>query len=311
MRGGNFGQVLFLLSSEGEWVLRGSPLLPGQFQEERFVIDALHEQTSVPVPWPYLLDEDPATFGWSYVIMPRLPGIDVDDPTVAAQLTATNRHEIAVALGTTLADMQVATWPVPGRYDPAIDGIEPFPSHVADWQIAQIRDLLEKARAQTPELTTDADRDWVEGVIAQVEDALQKPFRPCLVMADYKDQNVVVQQSDHGLGWRVSGVFDFMGSYVGDGEAALARQVAIECERTPGNADAFVRAYHQRVGQAPRPGFGERLGFHMLAERLAIWEWAQREGLVWWQPDLTLRGWIAPFVDVARAVGERWDGARE
>lgn len=311
VRGGNFGQVLFLTSSEGEWVLRGSPLLPGQFQEERFFVRALHKQSTVPVPWPYLLDEDPAIFGWSYVIMPRLPGLDLDDPSVGAQLTGNDRRQIAGALGTTLADMQAATWPVPGRYDPAIDEIDPFPSHVADWQIAQVRELLEKASAQTPALTTDADRDWVEGVIALAEDAVHQPYRPCLVMADYKDQNVVAQRGDPGVGWRVSGVFDFMGSYVGDGEAALARQIAIECERTPGNADAFVHAYHHRAGRAPRPGFRMRLGFAMLAERLPIWEWAQREGLVWWQPDLTLRGWIAPFVHMARAVGERWDEARE
>jgi hygromycin-B 7''-O-kinase len=300
--------VLFLSSSESEWVLRGSPLLPGQFHEERFFVRALHEQSVVPVPWPYLLDEDLSIFGWSYVIMPRLPGLDVDDPAVAAQLSASDRRQIAVALGTTLADMQAATWPVPGRYDPATDGIEPFPDHVASWQIAQVQDLLGKASAQTPALTTAADRDWVERVIAQAEGALRESFRPCLVMADFKDQNVVVQQSDRGAEWRVSGVFDLMGSYIGDGEAALARQIARECERTPRHADAFVRAY--LGGQVPRPGFGMRLGFHMLAERMAIWEWAQREGLVWWQPDLTLRGWIAPFVNAARAVANRCDRAR-
>ncbi len=35
-RGGNFGQVLFLASTTGAWVLRGAPPYPARFREERF-----------------------------------------------------------------------------------------------------------------------------------------------------------------------------------------------------------------------------------------------------------------------------------
>lgn len=239
--GGNFGQVLFLTSTAGAWVLRGSPLLPGQFREERFFARLLHERTRVPIPWPYLLDESPTIFGWSYVIMPRLPGLDLEDEVAAAELTPVDRHAIAQALGATLAAMQEATWPMAGAYDPLADTIQPFAAGHAEWLLARIRRRLDRARAHTPRLTTPADTRWVEGVIARGRDALDEPFAPCPVMQDYKDQNVVVERASRR--WRVSGVFDLMGLYFGDGEAALARQIARYLEREPALAGAFVRAY--------------------------------------------------------------------
>ena len=295
VRGGNFGQVLFLTSTAGAWVLRGSPLLPGQFQEERFFARLLHERTRVPVPWPYLLDESPAIFGWSYVIMPRLPGLDLEDAATAAGLTPADRQAIARALGATLAEMQGVTWPVSGAYDPRADTIRPFAAGHAEWLLARIRQRLDRARAHTPRLTTPADARWAEGVIARGRAALAEPFAPCPVMPDYKDQNVVVERA--GMGWRVSGVFDLMGLYCGDGEAALARQIARYLEREPGLAGAFVRAY--AAARPPRPGFAARLPLYLLDERLAIWEWAQRERLVWWPADLTLRAWAEPFLAAA------------
>ena len=64
-------------------------------------------------------------------------------------------------------------------------------------------------------------------------------------------------------------------------------------EREPALAGAFVRAY--LAGRPARPGFAARFPVYMLDERLAIWEWAQRERLVWWEPSLTLRQWAEPF----------------
>src|SRR5262245_23862396 len=83
-RFGNFGQVLFLTSSNGEYVLRGAPHEPLQFEEQRFFVRLLHERTAVPVAWPYLVDPGIDVFGWSYVIMPRLPGLPLVDPNVFA-----------------------------------------------------------------------------------------------------------------------------------------------------------------------------------------------------------------------------------
>lgn len=50
VRFGNFGQVLFLTSAAGEYVLRGAPRYPWQFREERLLAERLHRDTRAPVP---------------------------------------------------------------------------------------------------------------------------------------------------------------------------------------------------------------------------------------------------------------------
>ena len=79
---GNFGQNVYLTSATGEYVLRGAPFWPYQFPRERFFTDLLHARTRAPVPWPYLLDPEDDIFGWSYVIMPRMPGLQLSDGIV-------------------------------------------------------------------------------------------------------------------------------------------------------------------------------------------------------------------------------------
>ena len=65
-------QTLFLQSSTGNYVLKGNPLYPGQFIEEKYYIDQLRNTTSLPVPRLYIVDEAEDILGWSYAIMSRL-----------------------------------------------------------------------------------------------------------------------------------------------------------------------------------------------------------------------------------------------
>jgi hygromycin-B 7''-O-kinase len=83
---GLFGQNIFVTSTSGQFVLRGAPHAPSQFPIEQHCSDELRRRTKVPVPWPYLIDESSAIFGWSYAIMPRMPGINVDDPQVRSRV---------------------------------------------------------------------------------------------------------------------------------------------------------------------------------------------------------------------------------
>ncbi len=94
---GNFGQNIFLMSTQGAFVLRGAPLDPVQFPCERWFMQQLHEQTQAPVPWPYVLDRSTDLFGWSYVIMPRLPGLSLADHEVKQRRTSLERRRIAGA----------------------------------------------------------------------------------------------------------------------------------------------------------------------------------------------------------------------
>ncbi len=298
IKAGLFGQNVFVTSTEGEWVLRGVPHYPWQFPAERFFARLLHERTSTPVPWPYLLDPAGDIFGWSYVLMPRLPGLQLSDRELVAGLGHEDRLGIARALGEGLARMQELTWPVAGGYDLETDTIQPYAGGYTAWLLSQIRGDLDRAREHS-DRTTEADVAWVEGVIAEAGGALAAPFAPCFVHRDYKEHNATVARQ--GAGWRVSGLFDLMEGSCGDGESDLCRQVGLYLEEDPGLARAFVRAYLDR--KPPRPGFSRRFPVYMLRDRLLAWEYWQRPGVTPpWDPRLTLREWASGYTSALPAL---------
>lgn len=312
---GLFGQNVFLTSTKGAFVLRGNPHFPWQFPTEQFFVQQLHAQTLVPVPYPYLIDGSPDIFGWSYVIMPRMPGFQVTDPHVKEVLSAEDRTGIARALGENLAAMQELTWPFSGRYHPESRTVQPFelreelaypfpiawderardiePREVAFSEriVAKIRHMLWQAAGYS-DRTLPADRAWAEEVIESAKEALNDGFQPCFVMEDYKDTNVVLR-NDQGL-WSVSGVFDLMGGCFGDGEADLARQVCVYLEEDPRLGHEFIQAYLAK--KPPRPGFRERFPVYLLYERPIIWEYAQRTQPMWWDDTLTFRQWAERYI---------------
>jgi hygromycin-B 7''-O-kinase len=294
---GNFGQNVFLTSTRGEYVLRGAPHYPWQFPKERFFTQLLHQHTSVPVPWPYLLDPRDDIFGWSYVIMPHMPGLQLIDPAVRRTLSGEDKQGIARAMGTTLARLHALTWPYSGEYDATTDTIQPLSVDHGEWIISRMRHYLRLA-IPLSDRTTDADVAWVEQVIAQGREALAVPCVPCFVMQDYKEGNAVAECRDGT--WAISGVFDYMEAYFGDGEADLSRQAAVYADEDVGLARTFVRAYAAQMGAAGRPlrpGSAERFPVYMLLDRLIIWQFGQRHG-VWWDAGLCLREWASPYTSL-------------
>src|ERR1051325_606338 len=106
---GLFGQNLFLTSTAGEFVLRGVPHYDWQFGTEKFFIEQLHEKTRVPVPHPYLLNPSTEIFGWPFVIMPKLSGLQLADPQIVSNLSMDERRAIAQALAAMLIEIQTLT----------------------------------------------------------------------------------------------------------------------------------------------------------------------------------------------------------
>jgi aminoglycoside phosphotransferase (APT) family kinase protein len=102
---GLFGQNVFLTTTRGEYVLRGKPHYLWQFPKERYFARQIHEHTKVPAPWPYLIDPTTDIFGWSYALMPRLPGLILEDPEEQKRLSEEDSLSIAHALGETLAQL--------------------------------------------------------------------------------------------------------------------------------------------------------------------------------------------------------------
>jgi aminoglycoside phosphotransferase (APT) family kinase protein len=299
-------------------VLRGSPHFDWQFETERFFVDLLHEKTVVPVPSPYLIDDSPEIFGWSYVLMPRMPGINADNPKVRALLSPPDRRQMAHAMGETLAAMHQVTSNISGRYDTASRSIKPFdlahelaypfppsPAELArsrtitnrERVLGVIRRLLAKSRTVNDH-TTDADASWVEELIASEQHAMRGDFRPSIVMEDFKEGNVVFEQRD--ASWRVGGLFDLMGAHFGDPEADLSRTSASYFDENPDLAREFVLTYLSK--HPVRTGFGSRFRIFMLLDRMIIWEFVQRHEGGIPMKDMTLRAWAGRYVDLLSTI---------
>lgn len=247
--------------------------------------------------------------------MPRMSGLQVTDQAIKEKLSAQDRKSIARALGENLAAMQELTWPFSGRYHVDTQSVQPFelrqelahpfpveadesirtiaPQAVtcSESIVARIRHLLLKA-ATYNDRTSYADIEWVEEILEQAKDALDDNFQPCFVMEDYKDANVVLT-NEQGI-WRVSGVFDLMEGYFGDGEIDLSRQIGVYLEEGPQLAYEFIHAYVAK--KPPRPGFRERFPIYMLHDRLIIWEYFQRNSADWWDDTVTFLRWMERYL---------------
>jgi len=289
---GLFGQNLFVTSTQGEFVLRGAPHYDWQFPTEQFFVEQLHSKTHEPVPYPYLFDPSTDMFGWGFVIMPRMPGLQLADKQVASTLDWDDRREIARALARMLVEIQTLTWDHAGKYDPVTKSVQPFNLNYHVWVVACIRELLAEARGLNNH-TPPSDAAWVESLIERVSDALHTPFQPCVVLEDYKEHNVVVERTADD--WRVSGVFDLMTAHFGDGEADLARQVGSYLRERPALADEFVDAYLR--AKPAEPGFAERQQLYMLYDSIIIWTfWQRQAGGLPEDKTLTFQQWATPFI---------------
>lgn len=291
---GLFGQNVYVTSSGGEFVLRGKPHYDWQFPNEKLFADLLHAHTRVPVPHPYLLDPDPAIFGWPYVIMPRLAGRDLSDD-VDETLRDADRLEIAVAQGRLLAEAQRLTHAFCGKFDVASGGIRPYEGDWFPVFARQTMELLRRAASYNGN-TPDRDLEWATGLIAAAQAAMDD-FRPTFFMQDYKPGNMVADVVDGR--WQITGLFDLMEASFGHPEADLSRLWAVYVEKGRDDlAYAFLNAYLPAAVDVER--FARRVPLFMLHDRALIWEWVQRTNRAWWDTSWTFRVWAERFLRMDR-----------
>ncbi len=295
--GGLFGQNVLLTSTSGGYVLRGAPHYDGQFEKERYFCRMVHERTPARAPWPFLIEKSHAIFGWSFALMPLLPGVHLSDPAVRGSLTAEDRLGIARVMGEYLAVIQQATWDAPAEYDYVHDDLAPIGRPFAEWAAARTREWLAMCRRASA-ATTDDDVAWVESIIEAAQAALDVPFAPVLVHTDYAEGNVLAERTEDG--WQICGVFDLGDAHIGDGEYDLARLACAYGRRDPAELRAFCDAYTS--ARPPRSGFAERMALYILTDRLIIWEYGQRNHVWFTDPTQTLRAWAEPFVALAAGM---------
>ncbi len=250
----------------------------------------MHEGTSAPAPWPYLLDETEDIFGWGYALMPRMPGIQIGDPEVRRSLDPAARAGIARALGSALAALHRLKLPAVADFDFNTLSMRPdprpFPERIRD----SFEDLLARGHTSAP-ATPEAELDWCRLVFQEHAAALDVPFAPTIVHHDYKAGNTVASLT--GAGWEITGIFDLMECRFSDPEEDFARTMFDYPPRSSGTdlAREFIAAY--REAETLRPGFEERFRIYMLRDCLLLWEYGQRTGS-WSLPGL--RQWAEPFV---------------
>lgn len=294
---GLFGQNVFLTSTQGKFVLRGKPHYPWQFPTEQFFADQLHARTRAPVPYPYLLDPATDIFGWSFVIMPRMPGLQLHHKLAAARLAYKDRVEIAQALARMLVEVQKLGSETEGKFDPESGAVKPLAKTYLAWVIDNIHEKATESQTFNKN-TRPSDLEWIESVLAGCLPIPLPNYVPCAVLGDYGEHNVSVL---HSAGeWRISGVYDLMTAHFGDGQADLAVQVRNYLKSDERLAHVFVDEF---LRLKPRPEcFVEQQRLHMLDRMLSFWRyWQKSQGSLPGEPnDLS-------FEQYARASVEFWD----
>ena len=302
---GLFGQNVFLTSAKGEFVLRGAPhWVRGpndgayrpqdrwQFTKEGYFVDALHEKTNTPVPWPYLRDEASDIFGWPYAIMPRMPGDCFSDRSILKALPEEDRAGVAQALGAMLVEMQTLTSPFAGDLD--VDTIEltPYPGGGT----RRVVDEMTKIAAESAALM-DADHAWMARI---ARDALAAPTPANTYRhVDYKLNNLTVLKDESG--WRVSGLFDFHEASFGDGALDLVRQACAYLDTQPPLARVFIDAYRARAPR--REDLDALMPLYVVNDRLKIWDYFKRPGAPPLLPkDETFREWAGRYHDAVLSL---------
>ena len=289
--GGQFGQNVHLTTESGAWILRGCPHYDWQFPKECYFARQIATRSGIPAPWPYLIEHGRDVFGWSYALMPRLPGLQLSDPAARARLTPAEETAIAQALGAGLTLLHELTWPHAGAYELQAGDVVPFAVGHRERVLGEIDALV--TQCGRLDSLSDSDLRWLRRLVKHNQTALDVPFQPTFVHHDFTTSNVVISR-DSG-GWTLGGVFDLMEAYVGDPEEDLVRALFEDIARRPGLAREFLSAYASR--RPLREDATRRLRLYMLRDCLLIWEFGQRFAKDWVDAAPDFRTWAETYID--------------
>ena len=280
---GNFRQNVSLVTDAGEWIFRGRSHYTWQFPKERFFANLLGRETVAPVPLPYFVDESFQTFEYDYILMPKMPGLQLSDRARFAALSPLEQRSIALELGRFLHDLQAYKHPTFGYYDEEVDGLVSYERTYSEEVVSRARACVHRANAVTKTLSSEE----VEILFGENEHLSKiDSAQSVCVMEDYKDDNMCVTKTHKG--WKVTGLFDLMGARFGHPLEDLPRQYAVYLDtRRPECAAAFLAGYGLTEEDIPL------FNLFMLIDRLIVWEFGVREGK-WW-PEETFCDWVEKY----------------
>jgi hypothetical protein len=142
---------------------------------------------------------------------------------------------------------------------------------------------------------THSDIDWIESVIANILSVLHLAYKLCIVLGDYGEHNFVVLQTDGK--WQISGLFDLMTAYFGDGQPDLPLQVTVYLDENKPLVDVFVNEYLRL--KPMRPGFVEHQQLYKLDLKMIFWRYWQmlQNGIPGEKESLSFEPWARPSMD--------------
>lgn len=282
-------QTLLIRASSGNYVWKGNPLFPGQWKEEQYMMNQLSKLTDVPVPTPYLVDSADDIFGYSYALMPLLPGQHYHEIDKQS-LTETEHIDILKKLVTALHTLHKWKTAIAGEYDTDIDTdldlendtdisqIQPFKKGLYSFHEQQMMYWLEDAAKFS--VIQDADIAWVREVISSAETSFQNMSTYSFVMGDFKSENILLHQEAEE--WQVSGIFDFTTAYFGDPLADVVKftnQLIWNGQQK--EAGIFLSTYLSSAeGAASRSDILSRLSVHFVYSLTLKWGEAHATGTV-------------------------------
>lgn len=305
---GRSAQTLSIQSSSGQYILKGNPIYKGQWQEEQFFANQISQRTHLPVPSPYILDEQKDIFGWSYLMMPKLTGVhlhEIWDSLPDRQSQAQCLDVLSQALH------QLHSWRVDevGEWDgvqgkqidlrseftPGYDDRDIVPPFLEEEYVQPITPFARWIEQRLFYWLKDAERfcntvgkeGW-QYILEQLQDvmpALERFECPTVVMGDFKSENLLLDQytseDDHTTTWRLSGIFDFTTAYFGDPAADLVKIVIMLVDRQETvMAHEWVRQYirlrycdltPEAVHVETEADFIDRLHIHLLYQLILQW----------------------------------------
>lgn len=292
---GLFGQNLSVTSTQGEFVFRGSPHYAWQLPTERYFADFLRTNSTVPVPWPYLVEPESDIFPWpwGFAIMPKLPGLSLADVKIYATLSPRQRMSVATAMGDMLSRFHASTSHQCGRYDTDTREMCPFEDGYVGRVVERVRENI--VLIETNGALDEDDGRWLDSLLDSAA-SLPEPDGYTVVHEDFNRNNLTFDIGDNEV--TIEGVFDLMTCHAGDGFADLARQFCMFLDEAGGDelARAYVQAYLAECGSLS-PTDVQRSLLYLVDERLLIWEYCHRPGHSCrdWGVTGNLRPWLGRY----------------
>lgn len=270
-QGGQSNPTFLLETGTGRLVLRKKPpgnLLPSAHQIEREyrVIAALHG-SSVPVPRPVLLCEDPEVIGTAFFVMEHVEGRVITD-TSLPDATPEDRATIFDGMNEALAALHLVDWQAAGLGDFG------KPERYVARQIERWTKQYRSSRAENPDPAMEELIPWLAANLPEEE-----PAR--IAHGDFRLGNLIIAR-DGGSGRpRVAAVLDWELSTLGDplgdvaycclpwhlpaGIPGASGLAGLDLPRLgiPSEAE-FVARYAERTGRDGIPGWNFYLAFSLF-----------------------------------------------